>query len=113
MSVNIKVLKVFTGEEPNPLPLTVKGTPHKALIDFGLIRLPRAALAIRDEDFKELEEKYDCVISDDDELHIFIIPKTVLKFKVLCSCSENHKKILRKWLREKGAELVRVLLGRE
>ncbi len=44
-------------------------------------------------------------------LKISIIPKFVLEFKVLCSESENQQKVMATWLREKGVELVRLLLG--
>ncbi len=70
--VNERILRVFTGEELNPVLLKVKGTPYKALVDFGLIRIPKSAVVVRN--FGELEEEYECVVRDEG-LQISILPK--------------------------------------
>lgn len=112
MSVNYKVLQAFTGKT-NPIVLTIKGTIHKALIDFAEIRLPKSA--IKTENLEELENEFDCVIRglDDDGLYLSIFPKFIFEFKVLCSESENQTNALAEWLKTKGAKLIRVMLGHE
>lgn len=110
MSVNIKVLKAFLGKE-NPVAITIKGTVYKAIIDFGEIKLPKSAVVVKD--FKSLEKEFDCVIKHtygENGIYISVIPKFVLEYKMLSTVDENQQKRLAKWLKEKGGDLIRILL---
>ena len=110
MSVNVKVLKAFLGKE-NPVALKIKGTVHKAIIDFGEIKLPKSAVVVKD--FKKLEKEYDCVIKHtygEEGIYISIIPKFVLEYQMLSTVNDNQQKKLAKWLKEKGGDLIRTLL---
>jgi len=111
MSVNIKILGAFTGKQ-SPILLKIKGSIHKALINFAEIRIPKDAIKIMS--FKGLEDEYNCIIKgiDDDGAYIFIMPRFVKDVKMLCSSDPEQTRMLKEWYEMYGANLIKYLLKR-
>ena len=114
MSVNEEVAKAFVGKR-SPLPVKVKGSTHRIIVDFGEIKIPRTIIK-PNVDFEKLEDKYSCVFRglDEDEkgLYISVFPKDTLKFQVLASCDDDQNKTLLDWLKKNISPLLREILAR-
>ena len=107
------IVKAFTGEsEPVAVSIRVNGRSKKIVFDYGEIKLPRFAVSC--SDFKELEKKFSCVIREDDEW-VSIIPNFILGFNNMFNSGSSslhrlHRNLLKKWLKNSGATLIKTLV---
>jgi len=109
------VLKAFDGTlERQPIEIAVRiGESRKKLyVGMGEVRVPKADSNVNVE---ELEKTYRCTIKETVNGWVIVpnvVRELIEKDGFIASCCDEHRRALRSWMEEQGAELLKILLKR-
>lgn len=110
-------LKAFRGEsldEPVRLSIKIDDKKHHVFIGFGFINVPSVRFDMGS--VSELEKKFSCRIRISGNGCV-VVPERAAKIidreGVLCSSTEEHRRILDGWFREHAGRVIGMLITGE